>query len=212
MSFRVSMIISDSHKFVFHHVPKTGGSSITAALAPYSRNYAGVVPEETDGWQFAFHHPHYMHHRVKNIVPRPSTTYEATDIPESYYSFAFVRNPFDAVVSAYNHNPTKYKHFDEYVKVQIFSSIEFVARNTQFVYLSDDAGNILVDFVGRYEKLAEDFYEVMGIIGIPLMILPKRKISQNKVYDNYREYYSSVSRGLVETKYKKDLELFGYEF
>ena len=87
-----------------------------------------------------------------------------------------------------------------------------MARNTQFVYLSDDAGNILVDFVGRYEKLAEDFYEVMGIIGIPLMILPKRNISQNKVYDNYREYYSSVSRGLVETKYKKDLEFFGYEF
>ena len=53
------MIISDSHKFVFHHVPKTGGSSITAALAPYCRNYEGVIPEETHGWQFEFHQPYY---------------------------------------------------------------------------------------------------------------------------------------------------------
>ena len=196
------MIISDSHKFVFHHVPKSGGSSITAALAPYSRNYAGVVPEEIHGWQFEFHQPYYMHHPVKG--------YEAGDIPESYYSFAFVRNPFDAVVSAYN--PTKYKHFDEYVEVQIFSGIEFVARYTQFAYLSDDAGNILVDCIGRYEKLSEDFYEIIGTINIPLMIIPKRNTTQDREHEDYRKYYSPVSRGLVETKYKKDLEFFGYEF
>ena len=106
------MIISDSYKFVFHHVPKTGGSSITAALAPYSRNYEGAVPtEETHGWQTVFHQPYFMHHPVRS--------YEAGAIPEGYYSFAFVRNPFDAVVSAYN--PTKYKHFDEYVEEKLFT-------------------------------------------------------------------------------------------
>ena len=98
------MIISDSHKFVFHHIPKTGGSSITAALAPYSRNYAGVVPpDDTPQWQMAFHQPHWMHH--------PVSGYEAGDIPEGYFSFAFVRNPFDAVVSAYN--TTEFKYFDD---------------------------------------------------------------------------------------------------
>ena len=196
------MLISDSHKFVFHHVPKTGGSSITAALAPYCRNYEGVIPEETHGWQFAFHQPYYMHHPIRR--------YEAGDIPEDYYSFAFVRNPFDAVVSAYN--PTKYKHFDEYVEVEIFSGIEFVARYTQFAYLSDDAGNILVDCIGRYEKLSEDFYEIIRTINVPLMLIPKRNITQDRAHEDYRKYYSPVSRGLVETKYKKDLEFFGYEF
>ena len=197
------MIISDSHKFVFHHVPKTGGSSITAALAPYCRNYEGVVPtDETHGWQFAFHQPHYMHHPVRS--------YEAGAIPEGYYSFAFVRNPFDAVVSAYN--PTKHKHFDEYVEVHIFSGLEFVARYTQFAYLSDDAGNILVDSVGRYENLAQDFYDIVGTMSVPLMILPKRNITQDREHENYRKYYSPVSRDLVEVKYKKDLEFFGYEF
>ena len=85
------MLISDSHKFVFHHIPKTGGSSITAALAPYCRNYEGEIPtEESFGWQTRFHHPYYMHHPVRG--------FESGDIPEGYYSFAFVRNPFEAVV------------------------------------------------------------------------------------------------------------------
>ena len=195
------MIISDSHKFVFHHVPKTGGSSITAALAPYCRNYEGEVPsDDTPKWQLAFHQPHYMHHAVKDLE----------DIPEGYYSFAFVRNPFDAVVSAWN--PEKFKYFDEFVDHEIFTGVEYVARWTQFEYLTDDDGKILVDSVGRYENLSQDFYEIVGTIGVPLMILPKRNITKDKVHDSYREYYSPVSRRMVEKKYKKDLEFFEYEF
>ena len=195
------MIISDSHKFVFHHVPKTGGSSITAALAPYCRNYEGEVPsEETHGWQFAFHQPNFMHHPVNNLPDRP----------KDYFSFAFVRNPFDAVVSAWN--PEKFKYFDEFVDHEIFTGIEYVARWTQFEYLTDDDGKVLVDFVGRYEKFAEDFYEVIGRIGVPLMLIPKRNVTKDKVHDSYREVYSPTSRHLVERKYKRDLEYFGYEF
>ena len=134
------MLISDSHKFVFHHVPKTGGSSITAALAPYCRNYEGVVPpDDTPKWQMAFHQPHWMHHPVSGYV--------AGDIPEGYYSFAFVRNPFDAVVSAWN--PEKFKYFDEFVDHEIFTGVEYAARWTQFEYLTDDDGIRLGFRIGR---------------------------------------------------------------
>ena len=195
------MIISDSHKFIFHHVPKTGGSSITAALAPYCRNYEGEVPsDDTPKWQLAFHQPHYMHHAVKDLE----------DIPEGYYSFAFVRNPFSAVVSAWI--PTKFKHFDEFVEHEIFTGVEIVGRYTQLGWLADEAGNLLVDFVGRFENLVEDFYKVVGIVGVPLMLFPKRNITKDKVHDSYREYYSPVSRRLIEKKYKKDLEFFEYEY
>ena len=66
--------------------------------------------------------------------------------------------------------------------------------------------------MGRYEKFAEDFYEVIGRIGVPLMLIPKRNVTKDKVHGSYREYYSPVSRHLVERKYKRDLEFFGYEF
>ena len=114
------------------------------------------------------------------------------------------------MVSAWD--PNKFKYFDAFVEHEIFTGKEFVARYTQFAYLTDEAGNLLVDFVGKYENLAQDFYEVVGTIGVPLMILPKRNITKDKVHDSYREYYSPVSRHLVERKYKRDLEYFGYEF
>ena len=39
------MIISDSHKFIFFHVPKTAGQSIACKLAPYSNNRELLSPE-----------------------------------------------------------------------------------------------------------------------------------------------------------------------
>ena len=66
--------------------------------------------------------------------------------------------------------------------------------------------------VNFFNFLAEDFYKVITMIGLPLMMLPKRNITKNKLHDNYREYYSPVSRRIVEEKYKKDLEFFEYEF
>ena len=49
-------------------------------------------------------------------------------------------------------------------------------------------------------------------IDVPLMMLPKRNTTKDKSHEGYREYYSPTSRHLVERKYKKDLEFFGYEF
>ena len=39
------MIVSDSHKFIFFHVPKTAGSSIACKLAPYSNNSKLFFPD-----------------------------------------------------------------------------------------------------------------------------------------------------------------------
>lgn len=38
------MIISDSHKFIFFHVPKTAGTSLACKLAPYSNNKELLFP------------------------------------------------------------------------------------------------------------------------------------------------------------------------
>ena len=196
------MLVSDSHKFVFHHVPKTGGTSITAALAPYCNLWKGTLPEDKHGWQVKFHNVG-LHLPVKEVINSVS------DYPREYYSFAFVRNPFEVIVSAWDSN--KYENFDRYVEHEIFTGLQICARRSQYEYLTDN-GTLLVDFVGRYENLSSDFYEVVGTIGVPLMILPKRNISKDKVQDNYREFYSPTSRRLVERKYKRDLEYFGYEF
>ena len=47
------MIICDDLRLCFLHTPKTGGSSFTAALAPYSRNKAPVPADDVSGWQMS---------------------------------------------------------------------------------------------------------------------------------------------------------------
>ena len=196
------MLVSDSHKFVFHHVPKTAGSSITAALAPFCNRWKGVLPEESHGWQIQFHRIG-MHTRLEVIN-------SADELLSDYFSFAFVRNPYEVVVSAWDSE--KIKDFDIYVEQQIFSGLQICARRSQYDHLSDEEGNLLVNFIGRYENFAEDFYKIIEAIEVPLMLIPKRNIRKERKTQDYRKYYTPLSREIVEEKYKKDLEFFGYEF
>ena len=70
----------------------------------------------------------------------------------------------------------------------------------------------MVNFIGRYENFAEDFYKIIEAIEVPLMLIPKRNIKKERKTQDYRKYYTPLSREIVEEKYKKDLEFFGYEF
>ena len=196
------MLVSDSHKFVFHHVPKTAGSSITAALAPFCNRWKGVLPEEIHGWQVQFHRI-WMHTQLGIIK-------SAGELLAEYFSFAFVRNPYEVVVSAWDFE--KIKDFDIYVEQQIFTGLQICARRSQYDHLSDEEGNLLVNFIGRYENFAEDFYKIIEAIEVPLMLIPKRNIRKERKTQDYRKYYTPLSREIVEKKYKKDLEFFGYEF
>ena len=183
-------------------MPKTGGTSITAALAPYCNLWKGTLPEDKHGWQVKFHNVG-LHLPVKEVINSVS------DYPREYYSFAFVRNPFEVIVSAWDSN--KYENFDRYVEHEIFTGLQICARRSQYEYLTDN-GTLLVDFVGRYENLSSDFYEVINEIKVPLMMLPKRNIGKEKRSQDYKKYFTPLSRKTVERKFEKDLNFFNYEF
>jgi hypothetical protein len=69
-----------------------------------------------------------------------------------------------------------------------------------------------VDFIMRFERLQEDFNEVVRHIGVndPIEI-PKINITRSKER-HYREYYTPRARAIVERVYAPDLERFGYSF
>lgn len=126
------------------------------------------------------------------------------------FKFAFVRNPWDRYVSAFRAgragigtNDLPFEVRDYAVEPQ--SAIHF---EPQYKFICDDDGRVLVDFVGRYEQLEEDWAKVCEIGGCPCSLSHERNTERRP----YQEYYSAEQREELRKLYAKDIELFGYEF
>lgn len=81
-------------------------------------------------------------------------------------------------------------------------------KHLQKEFLTDRDGKLMVDFVGRFENLQEDFRHVCKTIGIECS-LPHVNRSQHV---DYRTYYNDKTIQLVYEHFKEDIEMFGYAF
>ena len=81
----------------------------------------------------------------------------------------------------------------------------------QLDYLIDLHGNLLMDFIGHYENLADDFRQICETIGIAERKLPHKRQAKDRKQD-YRNYYSDELAELVGQHFKRDIEALGYRF
>ena len=185
-------MISHTHNFIFIHIPKTGGSSVDSVLKKYVRRF--VLHE--------YLYPNVVHKAEKRNGFL------------NYFSFCFVRNPWDKIVSQYHFNRDKFGFsdatFEEYV-----CAFDAGKRISWFNYdflswMTDKQGNMLIDFVGRFENLQNDFDYACEKIGIPKKKLPHMVKSENRKH--YTEYYNEKTKSIIANKYAKDIEYFGYKF
>jgi hypothetical protein len=70
------------------------------------------------------------------------------------------------------------------------------------------AGRQIVDFIGRYERLTQDFQHICDVLELDTA-LPHKNPSSRR---DYRTYYNEKSRRLVEEHFKEDIDFFGYTF
>lgn len=290
------MIISHEKKFIFIHMMKTAGKSITRALSEYisidldnsggkeqidpaiklsmelidneimnctnhsqlkpetrtilshvysylnrremprtlknlTLNYAFEIPKvfrsvfrsfinENYPKIYSVAHIHDGAREVKKKMP--------AEIFDNYFKFAFVRNPFDWLVSIFfffSQNEKEIYHqffknlkgFDEFIEFlkeqskTNFAGLkfgEYSFKSPQRDFLYDEQGNLLVDYVGKLENINHDFAEICKIIGIPPVDLSHINKSSHK---NYLQYYTPETKRLVYSLLKEDFETFQYE-
>jgi hypothetical protein len=207
------MLISRKNKFIFIHIYKNAGTSITKALQPFTVSKLQYITElslkrvgliTSLSWQ-----PYAGHISASNIIKQIGK-----EEFEEYFSFAIVRNPWDWQVSLYKYMLKNKKHhqhqyilslkdFDEYIKWRCKNEIRLQKK-----FICDRHDNILVDFVGRFENLENDFQYICSSIGVSTR-LPKLNVSNKK---NYRKFYTKELKELVRVAFQADIDYFGYDF
>ena len=159
------MIIDKKRKYLFIHIPKCAGESVSKFLF------------KNEGINFLG-----KHDKLKNAINQLSDSYH------QYYTFSVVRNPFDQVVSFYEHlrKPLyidhkqlrqQYPNFDgllfpkEACKLAINLDFKNYVKavylnqknddlfsfwfDDQVSFLSNDQGAIDVKYIIRFEKISE---------------------------------------------------------
>lgn len=186
---RYNITASDEKKFVWFRVAKVGTRSILEILN-------------------------------KNQVPFSINDYEVSFNPKrykNYFKFAFVRNPWDRVVSCYMNkvvpNGPKYyqeclgKGFDYFVdfisKKDLTTADAHIRLQTSLIPIQH------VNFIGRLETFADDLQYIAKVIGLQLQEIPRKN---RTAHDHYSKYYTEKTKKIIAEKYKKDIEAFGYEF
>ena len=220
------MLLSKTKKFIFIHIPKNAGQSITSILLNYclsdsakfaanligSRTFIRINTKMKKYFnQTLYDHNFKDHERAYKVKDLLGESYS------DYFKFAIVRNPWDWLFSQYNYtlkNPRHFRH--KFVKSNFSSFNEYVQwdclnndkRKCQKEFVLDRSGNKIIDYIGKFENLEYDFGEICRIIGVDVRIPHFNQSNKN----DYRKYYSRESRDLVSDYYSSDIELFDYEF
>lgn len=207
------MLISDTHEFIFVHIRKSAGSSIRDTLEPIS------IQKPTDNWskiRARFlnlerdyrHYPYRQHqsiHLVMRLIPR--------ELFERYFKFAFVRNPWDRLISEFEFvKRSAYHGRNKKVRNMSFETyIDYQAKRHdahQANMICDKNDKVLIDFVAKFERLKDDWKYVCDRIDIKGAELSHRKNAKIK---DYSRYYSLETSKKVAALWARDVEVFEYE-
>jgi hypothetical protein len=162
--------------------------------------------------------------KLSKNPPHPTAQEISAYFPQEwnkYFKFAFVRNPYEQVVSDYlwrKRKTGKDISFINYLKLvknnktisSIISSSAYYS-NWKMISINDQ---IVVDQIGRYENLEENFLEIINHIGINANIkLSKQKNNpHNPQKENYKRFYGKEEKKLVDQLFQKEIFQLGYNF
>ncbi|MEH6580563.1 MAG: sulfotransferase family 2 domain-containing protein [Halioglobus sp.] len=179
--------------YVFIHINKTGGSSIEKALGAGLDHSTALEKYQQLGaraWRDKF-------------------------------VFTIVRNPWDKVVSHYHYrvktnqtglgdNALPFR--DWLLRCYVERDPRYYDQPRMFMpqrdWLTDEHGELLVDYVGKFENLQQDFATICARLSVTA------ELGHAKPSDraSYRDYYDAETELLIAEHFAVDLEAFAYSF
>ena len=227
-------VICRDHRLLFIQAPRTGSTAVADALR--SELGGEDFPGET-GSQALRTAVRPKHATLGDLLRHGFLTPAAR---RELFVFSAVRNPFDSVLSlfvkqqrsyqALLDDPTSWIHrsprtrrniayardhtFEEWLieKFERAPARRRVGRLVRRLRGERYAWAVGVDYVMRFERLQEDFDEVLKRVGITRrVVIPRTNVTAARGGD-YRTCYSERARRIVEESFADELSDFDYAF
>lgn len=184
----------------FFHVPKTGGSSFKVLIDK-------GIKHKTLNLKINLlkHTPAKI---LRDVIGDKSF--------DSLYKFAFVRNPYERCVSAMGFVGIVKSRHNEFLKFLVDNPVDWQSEYnfqlscvlfTQTHFLFDDGGNLLMDYVARYENYHDEHKNLGEILGVNMPNPIKRKCNAS----DWKDVLNDESIKIINKIYKQDFINFNYE-
>jgi hypothetical protein len=191
------MVVSHNSKIIFIHIQRTGGSSVINLLRQHLGDALDIVSQHGN--------------------TRSKENHLLKSNPD-YFTFTFVRNPWDRILSWYlliykdsqeDIEREKMK-FERFLKLNLaFKSGDPHFHYNQLNYITDDEGIFWTDKVYRFENYSSEVESLQDTLKLPRIDAQKMNSTWKR---DYQDYYTKESQEMIAEKCKKDIEYFKYSF
>jgi len=231
------MIICDDPKFIYIHIPRTGGTSTRAALREYTYSNEPPRPRNSDtayrnvlgyvqGGPPGCNNVHWNLSRCKEGLQLLSIDWD------SYFTWTRVRNPWERIASIYDRRKRATKKgkgmpfwtqacngsFEDWLDIIIKRDKNKARNNSKtndpLIDYSFNQRHYVenegLDFVARFENIDKDFSLFCNKVSLPDIKLPKLNGFKPR---KYKEYYNkqTIDKLLNFDKFRKELDYLGYD-
>ena len=212
------MIISHEYKFIFIAIPKSASQYIRKIFRPFLGENDQEVCALFDKIK-SKQYPqfkgsgHISAERIKKAV--------GDEIWNTYFKFAFIRDPYERIVSIYGFSRRKMfdslkkkgetDKIDNFYKNKPFARMFYTGRipsffrQTQSHWIYDKNDNLMIDFVGSMNSLHEDLKFIFNKVGLP-EYNEKNKINNSIKIKDYTEYYNKTFNSIINNDFKRDID------
>jgi hypothetical protein len=202
-------VICPKLNLLFNEVPKNYSSTVKTVIfsiedqGRMNKDYHRFVSHRV--WQSAF----------------PEMMVDWNSCPwQSYFRFAFLRNPFARILSGYLNSGWNFYYqdlsFRDFVN-QLPDKLELPNSDLINIHLKPFGnfvprinGEFYLDFLGKTESFEEDFNEILYSSGIK-NVLSFPTINRSE-HEGYQNYYDSGTQKIVGKLYEEEIELGKYLF
>ena len=204
------MIICLTHKFIFIHIPKNSGTSMSKAILKEYKKSLLLRDCERKGPNIGIDKMHLYYEVIDKFIP--------VNVINKFLKFCIIRNPYNKLYSAWNFIKERhgYNNVNDFVKYKLNEKFIYgkelipgdarVHYRPQFTFILNEKEEQYTDFIIRYENLNQDITKLNNKYKLNIPLYGNENTTRNYITKFNKESIEKINK-----LYEKDFLLFGYE-